>query len=269
MGINTSFFGESESKIINQFLENGYVTFPLEDIAVLKQMKKRIYSWSLEILNISESVEIDHFFNYTQHYLNGSQLNDFRLQLIAKIARDQSNRSAIFSLSKLHLDWIVGNELAMQRNINLSLQLPGDSSSLLPLHTDVWSGNSPYEVVFWFSLGDCYRTKSAFILPKKESDEVFRHFKEYAVLSTEQFYQKIKDRLIWLEIPYGHGVIFSHILIHGGHINQEEESRWSFNVRFKSLLSPYAVKELGESFLPITIRPVTRYGYNYKKPKVL
>ena len=269
MGINTSFFGESESQIINQFLENGYVTFPLEDIAVLEQIKKRIYSSSLEILNISESIEIDHFFNYTQQYIKTNELNDFRMKLIDKIVCDNEFRISIYSLSKLNLGWVVGNELAMQRNCNLSLQLPGDPSSVLPLHTDVWSGNSPYEVVFWFSLVDCYRTKSIFILPKRHSDEVFRNFEEYAHLSTEELYQRVKDRLIWVEIPYGHGVIFSHILLHGGHVNQEEESRWSFNVRFKSLLSPYAVKEVGESFLPITIRPVTRYGYNYKKPKVL
>ena len=103
MEINTSFFGESESQIINQFLENGYVTFPLEDIAVLKQMKKRIYSLSLEILNISESVEIEHFFNYTQHYIKTNELNDFRMKLIEKIVGEHEFRISIYSLSKLNL----------------------------------------------------------------------------------------------------------------------------------------------------------------------
>ena len=268
MGIDYSFFEENESQTIERFLENGYIIFPLEKSEALKEIRKKVYLWSLEILNLSTSVEMDKFFDYTQNYININDLNDFRMKLIEKIVGDNEFRISIYSLSKLNLGWIVGNELAMQRNCNLSLQLPGDNSSVLPLHTDVWSGNSPYEVVFWFSLVDCYRTKSVFILPKKYSDEIFHNLKEYAHLSTEELFQKIKDRLIWIEIPYGHGVIFSHILLHGGHINQEKESRWSFNVRFKSLLSPYAVKEVGESFLPITIRPVTRYGYNFKKPEI-
>ena len=47
------------------------------------------------------------------------------------------------------LDMIVGNELVMQKSINLSIQLPNDDSSLLPIHADVWSGDSPFEVVAW------------------------------------------------------------------------------------------------------------------------
>ena len=43
--------------------------------------------------------------------------------------------------------------------------MPNDSSSLLPLHTDTWSGVSPYEIVVWFPLVDCYKTKTMYILP--------------------------------------------------------------------------------------------------------
>ena len=31
----------------------------------------------------------------------------------------------------------------------VSIQLPDDDSSLLPVHTDAWAGNSPFEVVDW------------------------------------------------------------------------------------------------------------------------
>ena len=37
----------------------------------------------------------------------------------------------------------------MQRNINLSIQFPNDKGSLLPVHSDVWSGDSPYEINLW------------------------------------------------------------------------------------------------------------------------
>ena len=56
----------------------------------------------------------------------------------------------------------------MQRNINLSIQFPNDKGSLLPVHSDVWSGDSPYEINLWLPLVDCYRTKSMYLLPQKK-----------------------------------------------------------------------------------------------------
>ena len=55
----------------------------------------------------------------------------------------------------------------MQKRINLSIQLPNDSSSLLPLHSDIWSGDSPFEAVVWIPLVDCFKTKSMYILKSK------------------------------------------------------------------------------------------------------
>ena len=55
----------------------------------------------------------------------------------------------------------------MQMRISLSIQLPNDDSSLLPVHADTWSGVSPYEVVVWLPMVDCYKTKSMYILQEK------------------------------------------------------------------------------------------------------
>ena len=71
----------------------------------------------------------------------------------------------LFLGARRALEGIVGNELAMQRRINLSVQMPGDDSSVLPVHADVWSGDSPFEVVAWLPLVDCRGTKSMFVLP--------------------------------------------------------------------------------------------------------
>ena len=45
----------------------------------------------------------------------------------------------------------------MQKNLNLSIQCPNDNSSLLPIHFDVWSGDSPFEINLWVPLVDCYK----------------------------------------------------------------------------------------------------------------
>jgi hypothetical protein len=51
-------------------------------------------------------------------------------------------------------------------------------------------------------------------------------------------------------------------------MNEEKETRWSMNCRFKSIFSPYADKRIGEFYEPITIRPVSELGFTYKLPKL-
>ena len=57
----------------------------------------------------------------------------------------------------------------MQQRVNLSIQMPGDTSSLLPVHADTWSGDSPYEVVAWLPLVHCYGTKAMYLLPPRHA----------------------------------------------------------------------------------------------------
>jgi len=267
--MNNPFFIEKEQNIIDDFLEKGYVVFPLEYIDLLNEIKTSVYTWGTGILQEDNIYGQDHFFDNTHDLISNKELNDFRVKMIAQIAKSPQIRSSIYLLAKPHIEWIAGNELAMQRNCNLMVHLANDNSAIFPLHSDVWSGNSPYEVVFWFPLVPCFDTKSMYILPKTDSDEVYRNFKNYSHLSASEFYEEIKDRLIFLDIPFGHGLIFSHALLHGNRLNEENETRWSFDVRFKNVISPYGNKKLGENFLPITIRPATRMGYHYKKPELL
>jgi sporadic carbohydrate cluster 2OG-Fe(II) oxygenase len=262
-----SFFNLAENEAVDHFLRDGYIIFDLEDSSLLNAIRKNIYQSAVELLGDRTQLDEDDFFDKTHEIISIKELNDFRVKSIARMNHDKSLRPSIYALGKKYIDWLVGNELAMQRNCNLSIQFPKDDSSLLPLHSDVWSGNSPYEIVFWLPFVNCYRTKSMFILPRHESEAVFRNFKQYSHLTAEDFYRKIQDQLVWLDVKYGQGVIFSHSLLHGNRINNEAETRWTMNVRFKSLLSPYGTKELGESFLPITMRPATRIGYNYIKPE--
>ena len=65
----------------------------------------------------------------------------------------------------------------MQNKVNLSIQYPNDSSSLLETHADTWSGDSPYEVVVWLPLVDCYKTKSMYILPPEKLSLIDPFFK--------------------------------------------------------------------------------------------
>ena len=80
----------------------------------------------------------------------------------------------------------------MQLRINLSIQMPNDTSSLLPIHSDVWSGDSPFEAVVWLPLVNCYKTKSMFILPPSKYNKMKKIFLQKKSSSSEQIFQKIK-----------------------------------------------------------------------------
>lgn len=260
------FYEEQERLIIEQFLETGYVIFALESMQQIERVREKIFS-------LTEPNGVDHAQESIREYLDyfhrvrpGIDLNAFRLSLIEGMAADPAVRADVYWTASKHLHWLVGNELAMQRVCNLSIQQPDDQSAILPLHTDIWSGNSPYEVVLWLPLVDCFRTKSMFLLPREKSRQVCSGAGTFRDFSTEQLYRRVEKDLIWLDVPFGHGVLFWHGLLHGNRVNCENETRWTINVRFKSLLSPYGTKEIGESFLPITPRPLTRIGYEYREP---
>ena len=142
--MDVQFLEDQEKQVMDEFLEKGYIVFPLENESVLHDLKRKIFAFAMKSLNLNPQPAFDGFFDYTDKYLSVNNLNKIRVDIINQINSDQSFRPAVYSLAKKHIWWVVGSELAMQRSLNLSIQLSKDGSSLLPIHSDVWSGNSPY-----------------------------------------------------------------------------------------------------------------------------
>ena len=269
--MNLDNFFEKEEKIIgDQFLDQGYIIFPLEtkNGSVVDKIRNEIFQFSKDYLKLSSDVLSDDFFNHTEKYLKIEQINDLKLKLIALTSENGKYHSDLYHSAKKYLDMIVGNEVCMQRSLNMSIQLPNDESALLPLHTDVWSGNSPYEVVFWLPLVDCYKSKSMYVLPLQASRQTFLNFSSFEKMDAETLYQSLEHQMVFLNVPKNHGVIFSHSILHGNRLNTETETRWTYNIRFKSVFSPYGTKGLGESFIPVNLKPATRIGYANIIPKL-
>ena len=207
------------------------------------------------------------FLNHIHERVDPHGLNALRLAVIHELRAADWFRPAYFSLARGAISAICGNELAMQRGIGLSVQLPRDESSLLPLHADVWDGDSPFEVVLWVPLVDCRRSKSMFIVPLEEDRQLQARIAAHQADGVEAFYASMRENAVFLDVPFGSALLFSQTLMHGNRVNEEAETRWSLNCRFKSLLSPYADKKLGEFFEPITLRPATRLGGDYRMPE--
>jgi len=267
MHIKNSFFTDEENNLSTRFIKDGYVIQEVEDKISLERIIQFISSTIIEKFALKEHIEPLILLNNIHNYINSEELNNVRLLLINAINNESWFRQAFYKIGSKLISSLVGNELVMQRRINLSIQLPNDASSLLPVHSDVWSGDSPYEAVMWLPLVDCYKTKSMYIMNPNENQLIEKNIFDGSHSSAEQLFKTIENKISFLDVPYGHFIIFNQNLMHGNRVNEEKESRWSMNCRFKSVFSPYSDKRIGEFFDPITLRPVTSYAMNYDFPK--
>lgn len=268
MAVVSSFMSDEQSKIAEDFLENGYVIRPVDDLDMLNDFRNRIAQIACDHLQIDLPEDVAGFLNGFSDHCSIEDLNAVRLNTYRKMNAEPWFRPTYYSLAQSLTNTLVGNELAMQNRVNLSIQLPNDDSSLLPIHADAFGGETPYQIVQWLPLVDCYGTKTMFILPRKKCEEVYADFKRYEDKGMDALYEDVKDDLVWLNVPYGNVLIFSPNYLHGGVINVEPEARWTMNCRITGLFTPYtgAEKKLGSYYLPITTKPVTKVGLTYKEP---
>lgn len=262
--IDTTFLRPEEQELARRFTDDGFVTAPADDRAGLDRIQRRAAELAADYLRLPHTNDPRAMLDGIHARVSPDQLNGLRMHVITGLNAEPWLRPTYFRLARSTIETIVGNELCMQRRINLSIQMPGDDSSLLATHSDVWSGDSPFEVVVWVPLVDVFKTKSMYLLPPLVNGEMQDRMAR--LRSAEELYKAIKPHLVWIDIPYGHVMVFNQTLMHGNRVNEEPTTRWSMNCRFKSILSPYADKRFGEFFEPIVLRPATRIGMQYKLP---
>jgi sporadic carbohydrate cluster 2OG-Fe(II) oxygenase len=263
-----SFLSKEEAEISQSYINKGFYIGPAANQNSLDFIQKAFIDIITNELNIKGEVNTEELFNQIHNRIDIKDLNDFRLHVIKKINEIPEFKKHYFQLAKPYLDSLVGNELVMQTKINLSIQFPNDDSSLLPTHADTWSGDSPFEVVVWIPLVNCYKTKSMYILPPKENDKLNKNFQNLAGSRSEDLFQAIKDKVVWINIDYGNILLFNNGLPHGNRVNTEKDTRWSMNCRFKGIFSPYWDKKIGSFFEPISLRAASISGMNYKLPEL-
>lgn len=262
------FLSELEQRTSDEYLRQGYIIRPAADRDALDWIRAQFVRMICEIMGTAAAGDPAVLLNEVHKNVTGNGLNALRLKLIRGANAIEGFREMYYRVARPYLDTLVGNELAMQLRVNLSIQLPNDNSSLLPVHADTWSGDSPYEVVVWLPLVDCYGTKAMYLLPPQKYAELSKQFSLKAGESSEALYQSIKGDVKWLEIRYGEVLVFDQSLPHGNRVNRQAETRWSMNCRFKGVFTPYGDKKLGEFFEPITLRSASKCGMAYQLPKI-
>ncbi len=266
MSLVETFHSSEDSSLVDEFLTNGYIIRDVENRAALDSLRHELVEIAARLSNQPMPKDEGAFLDNLHTVMPVEKLNDFRLGVYREMNAKPWFRPTYFSLTRRMIEALVGNELAMQNRINFSIQMPKEQTSLLDIHADVFSGETPYQVVQWLPTVDVWGTKSMFILPRQKSEAVVANFKDYADMPT--LFDAVKKDLIWLKIPYGKVLIFCPNFLHGNVVNEEATTRWSMNCRFTGLFTPYdsAEKSLGSFYLPIVVRPVTRVGMAYRQP---
>jgi len=262
-----TFLSAEDHELAQAFLDDGHVVCAAEDLTGLERIRARAAELAADHLGLELTDDPTDLLNTIHERVGIKDLNALRLAVFNGLNTEPWFRPTYFSLARTLIERLVGNELCMQRRINLSIQMPNDESSLLPVHADVWDGDSPFEVVLWVPLVDCFDTKAMYLMPPAKNRDAQNSLSKFNDGSAEEIFNAIADDVNFIKISFGEVMVFSQTLMHGNRVNQVPETRWSMNCRFKSVMSPFADKKLGEFFEPITLRAATRMGLDYKLPE--
>jgi len=257
-----SFLTPEEIRLSDDFLQNGFVVCDAELPKTLESIRRDVTQISINWLKQNQLENNSFDLAISHDFVANERLNDLRMTIFTEINKIVDIRQRYFWLARQSLTTLVGNELSMQNKVNLSIQQPNDESSVLPIHSDIWTGDSPFQVVLWVPLTDASKSNSMFLLPPNESREARQRVTEGEFKSMDQIDSEYHSQMVTMVVPYGKVLIFDSNCLHGNVLNETKSVRWSINCRFTGLLTPFKNPErrLGTYYLPITTRAATKMG---------
>jgi sporadic carbohydrate cluster 2OG-Fe(II) oxygenase len=237
-------FTKSLSKDSNELINKGFIKFKIEDTNYLESIKNKFIKflfrdYQIKINNLSE----------LHKHLDYNKVNKLRLAFYNEINHDTDFSINYLDLGINKITDIVGTELAGNKKVNLSIQMPEDESSSLPIHCDTFSGESEFQINLWVPLTNCYDTNSMFIFNPDFSLKINQNLIKYEESGLDLLLEDNKEEYEFLNCKYGEGIIFTPTCLHGNITNSTESTRISFNCRYKNIFSPYADKEENEKKL--------------------
>lgn len=252
-------------KYLSDFKKKSYCIIDADNFTELNKLKKNIYDYSIKKLSIDpKKYSQKKFYDYF-HELNISDiyLNKFRLDIIKFINMELDSKNIIFNSFEKKLTKFLGQDIAIQKKINLVIQMP-NNSDISPTHRDA-PENSPFEIVFWVPLVDCEKTKSIYLFDKETTDKNIHLLDTRKTNDLKMLDNKFKKNGKLKKIKFGQGLIFWSALLHSVPINKEKTTRWSFNIRFKNLFTPYGPKGFPEYFEKFKISDLSHLGFEFNK----
>tara|TARA_B110000046_G_C12995590_1_gene399882 strand:+ start:1188 stop:1973 length:786 start_codon:yes stop_codon:yes gene_type:complete len=251
---------ELSEKIASQLIQDGYFKFNLlsqnfkkANSILISIVKKQIKNKFINLEKIHKNISIE-------------ELNNLRLHIFNKLNNNEDFKNSIFSSAEKFIVETVGNELACS-DMNLSIQLPGDNSSLLDMHSDFFSGESIFQINLWIPFVSVKKTQSMFIINPLDSLIILKKIKKNKIIDFKKILQKYKKKMKWINLKKGEAILFSANCLHGNIVNEEKNTRWSINVRYKNLYSPYSnlenEKKIGGFYKPLSLKAISTFNLRH------
>lgn len=249
---------------IQDFGENGYVVID-GDEAPLTKLRDVVFSEACDLLDLTEADAETFFNNFHKRKLNAGVLNDFRISLIKNVNEKVDVPGLIYESIRKPLSSLFGPDVATQKKANIVIHQPGDVN-IPPVHRDS-PPFSNFEVVAWVPLVHCFGTKAVPLLDRKKSAEGLELLFNPEDGGPEKLSEYFASEGVSLDTDFGNVVVFWAGLLHGVPVNGEKETRWSFNVRYKNLFSPYGDGSTGftEDFRILEMSPLSRIGVDEER----
>ena len=193
--------------------------------------------------------------SFEKFHLNISfdEINEIRMRIIEKINKDKKIKEKIYLSAKKIINQMVGPDIIVQKNINLAIQMPEDESRAL-FHKDT-PLSSKHEVVMWLPLVDCKQSMCMTMIPKKYHNEADSLLKK----TNEKIYEDFSKKYgVTIPLKFGQALIFNTNNFHYIPINKTQKTRWSLNLRFKNLFTPYGERNLLDYYQIINSSPISK-----------
>ncbi len=170
-------------------------------------------------------------------------INNLRLKAFNAINADGIDWKKILeNIASTVIHSRIGPDYVIQQKANLSIQMPNDHTSILPIHSDCVSGDSPWQQNIWIPLTRAHNTAAMFIVNKIDSLEYLKNLSvESKDMTTKN--ERLDRQLNSLNRDYincekGEVIMFCPGVLHGNTVNKEAFTRVSINIRVKSIYAP-------------------------------
>ena len=135
------------------------------------------------------------------------------------------------------------------------------------MHSDFFSGESLFQINLWIPFVNVKKTQSMFIINPTDSLKILKKIKYDKTLKFDDINKKFKKKIRWVNLKSGEAILFSPNCLHGNVVNREKNTRWSINIRYKNIYSPYGKerneKKIGSFYTLLNPKAVTRFNLKY------
>jgi len=240
----------------------------VKDINKLNNIKKII----LDICNKFSKRRISEDLSKIHEYISIKELNEFRINVFNEINKKNLYQK-LYKICEDRINFLCTTDLAVQKRINISFHITGDKTSIIDLHSDTLSGQSPFEIVQWIPLCNVERTNSMYFFNNLKTKKINKTLKNYETKGFEKILNDYLNEKDYLKINYGQVLLFSPTNWHGNSINKTLSSRVSLNLRYKPLFSPKHdfvsnEKGMGTFYKILNLSESSKIGLNYTLPKI-